>query len=66
MTVSQRLGRGAQSLGASALGAVYWGALEGLGGEAGSKGLLHPPLLTRTVLLHSITSPNVVLVSSHR
>lgn len=58
MTVSQRLGRGAQSSGASTLRAVYWGALEGLGGKAGSEGLLHPPLPTETIPLHSITSPN--------
>lgn len=61
MTVSQRLGRGAQSLGASVLSAVYWGALEGLGGKAGSEGLLHPRLPTGTILLHSIISPNPFL-----
>lgn len=58
VTVSQCLVRGDQSSGASVLRAACWGALEGLGGEAGSEGFLYPPLLTGTVLLHSTTSPN--------
>lgn len=42
--VSQHLGRGAQSSGAPVLRAAYQGALEGLGGKAGSEGLLCSPL----------------------
>lgn len=40
------------------LRAAYWRVLEGLGGKAGSKGLLNSSLPTGTILLHSIFSPN--------
>lgn len=55
--VSQHPGTGTTAQEHHAQGCLL-GALEGLGGKAGSKDLLHPSLSTGTALLHSISSPN--------